>query len=140
MIDRSETLVTVFGGSGFIGRYVCESLLRAGVRLRVAARDPRDAYFLQPLSEVGQLGRVRADITSRDSVAKAVTGADSVINLCGAFRNMQAVHVDGAGIIAEEAKAAGAPALVHVSAIGADPWSASDYGRTKGEGEALVRA
>lgn len=139
MTDRSETLVTVFGGSGFIGRYVCESLLRAGVRLRVATRDPRDAYFLQPLSEVGQLGKVRADIASRESVAKAVTGADSVINLAGAFRNMQAVHVDGARIIAEEARAAGASALVHGSAIGADPASDSDYGRTKGEGEAAVR-
>lgn len=139
MIDRSETLVTVFGGSGFIGRYVCESLLRAGVRLRVAGRDPRDAYFLQPLSEVGQLGAVRADITNRASVARAVTGADSVINLTGSFSKMQAVHVEGAGIIAEEAKAAGASALVHVSAIGADPWSTSDYGRTKGEGEAAVR-
>ncbi len=140
MIDRSETHVTMFGGIGFIGRYVCEYLFKAGVRLRVAARDPREAYFLQPLAEVGQFGAVRADITSRDSVATAVKGADSVINLCGAFRNMQAVHVDGARIVAEEARLAGATSLVHISAIGADPTSDSDYGRTKGEGEDAVRA
>lgn len=135
-----ETHVTVFGANGFIGRYVCEALLNAGVRLRAASRDPRDSYFLQPLGSVGQLGRVHADITDRASVAKAVKGADAVVNLCGAFRNMQAIHVDGARIVAEEARAAGASALVHISAIGADAGSESDYGRTKGEGEAAVRA
>lgn len=137
---RSETHVTVFGGSGFIGRYVCETLLKAGVRLRVAARDPREAYFLQPLAAVGQYGAVRANIADQASVTDAVKGADCVVNLCGAFRNMQAVHVDGARIVAEEARAAGASSLVHVSAIGADPRSVSDYGRTKGEGEDAVRA
>ncbi|MEO6199223.1 MAG: complex I NDUFA9 subunit family protein [Sphingomicrobium sp.] len=137
---RPETHVTVFGGSGFIGRYVCEYLLKAGVRLRVASRNPRDAYFLQPLAAVGQLGRVHANITDRNSVADAVKGADCVVNLCGAFRNMQPVHVDGARIVAEEAQAAGASALVQVSAIGADPAADSAYGRTKGEGEAAVRS
>lgn len=139
MIRRSETLVTIFGGSGFIGRYVSQYLLKAGVRLRVASRDPRDSYFLQPLAQVGQLGRAHANITDRHSVADAVKGADCVINLCGAFRNMQALHVDGARIVAEEAKAVGASSLVHISAIGADPAADSDYGRTKGEGEAAVR-
>lgn len=139
MIRRSETLVTIFGGGGFIGRYICEYLLKAGVRLRVASRDPRDSYFLQPLAQVGQLGRVHANITDRHSVADAVKGADCVINLTGAFRNMQALHVDGARIVAEEAQAAGAAALVHISAIGADSAADSDYGRTKGEGELAVR-
>lgn len=139
MISRSETLVTVFGGGGFIGRYVCEYLLKAGVRLRVASKDPRESYFLQPLAQVGQLGRVHANITDRHSVAAAVKGADVVINLAGAFRNMHAVHAEGAGIIAQEAKAGGTSSLVHISAIGADPGSASDYGRTKAEGEAAVR-
>ena len=139
MMSRSETHVTVFGGSGFIGRYVCEYLLKAGVRLRVASRDPRDAYFLQPLAQVGQLGRVHANVTDRHSVAAAVKGADAVVNLIGAFRNMHALHVGGAGIVAEEAKAAGASSLVHISAIGADTGSQSDYGRTKGQGEAAVR-
>ncbi|MDL2339958.1 MAG: complex I NDUFA9 subunit family protein [Pseudomonadota bacterium] len=144
MIDRSEsrpeTHVTIFGGSGFIGRYVCEYLLQAGVRLRVAVRDPRTAFFLQPLAQVGQFGAVRADLGGRESVAAAVKGADCVINLCGAFRTMEAVHVEGARIVAEEARAAGASSLVHVSAIGADPQSNSTYGRTKGEGEDAVRA
>ena len=139
MISRSETLVTVFGGSGFIGRYVCEYLLKSGVRLRVASRDPRESYFLQPLAQVGQMGRVHANITDRHSVAAAVKGADAVVNLVGAFKNMHAVHSEGAGIIAEEAKSAGASSLVHISAIGADSASASNYGRTKGQGEAAVR-
>lgn len=139
MIDLPELHVTLFGGSGFIGRYVSEYLLRAGVRLRVAVRDPREAYFLQPLAAVGQLGATHSDITDRHSVAEAVKGADCVINLCGAFRNMQAVHVEGAGIVAEEAAAAGASAFVHISAIGADAGANSNYGRTKGEGEDMVR-
>jgi NADH dehydrogenase len=140
MIDRSEELVTVFGGSGFIGRYVCELLMKSGVRVRVATRDPRNSYFIQPLGQVGQFGFIKADITDADGVKRAVDGASAVVNLCGVFgRAMQGVHVDGARNLAEAAKKAGAEALVHVSAIGADPNSASNYGRTKGEGELAVR-
>ena len=140
MIERNEELVTVFGGGGFIGRYVCESLLRSGVRVRVAQRDPRRAYDIQPLAEVGQLGLEGADITNIDSVRNAVHGATAVINLCGVFgRAMQGVHVDGARNVAEAAREKGAGALVHISAIGADPASPSNYGRTKGEGELAVR-
>lgn len=140
MIARSEDLVTVFGGGGFIGRYVCEFLLKSGIRVRVATRDPRRSYFIQPLGQVGQFGFVKADITDLDSVNDAVRGAKAVINLCGVFgRAMQSVHVGGARNVAEAAKKAGAGALVHVSAIGADPDSASNYGRTKGEGELAVR-
>ena len=140
MIDRSTELVTVFGGDGFIGRYVCEFLMRAGVRVRVASRDTRNSYFIQPLGQVGQFGFVKADITNAKSVDHAVDGASAAINLVGVFgRKMQAVHVDGARNVAEAAKEAGASALVHVSAIGADPDSASNYGRTKGEGELAVR-
>ena len=139
MIGRSEELVTVFGGDGFIGRYVCEFLLRSGVRVRVASRDPRNSYFIQPLGQVGQFGFVQADVTDTPSVARALEGANRGVNLVGAFKKMQAVHVDGARNIAEAAKKAGASALVHVSAIGADPDSPSNYGRTKGEGEAAVR-
>ena len=83
MIDRSTSLVTVFGGGGFVGRYVCEALLRSGVRLRVAQRDPRHAYFLQPLSAVGQLGFVAADLTRPAGVARAIDGAAGVVNLVG---------------------------------------------------------
>lgn len=140
MADRSKQIVTIFGGSGFIGRYVCELLLKSGVRVRVATRDPRTSYFIQPLAQVGQFGFVKADITNAKSVSYAVDGAAAVINLVGVFgRTMQAVHVDGARHVAEAAKKAGAGALVHVSAIGADPKSASNYGRTKGEGELAVR-
>ncbi len=140
MIERFEELVTVFGGAGFIGRYVTECLLRSGVRVRIASRDPRRDYFIQPLAQVGQFGFVPADITHKDSVNHAIKGASAVINLCGAFgRTMQAVHVEGARNIAEAARKHGAAALVHISAIGADPGSASNYGRTKGEGEAAVR-
>jgi NADH dehydrogenase len=140
MVDRSNELVTVFGGSGFIGRYVCEYLLKNGVRVRVASRDPRRAYFIQPLGQVGQFGFVKADITDAESVRHAVRGASAVINLCGVFgRRMQAVHVEGARHVAESAKKLGATSLVQVSAIGADPDSPSNYGRTKGEGERSVK-
>src|SRR5439155_26422445 len=109
MIDRSEALVTVFGGDGFIGRYVCELLLRSGVRVRVASRDPRNSYFIQPLGQVGQFGFVQADITDPASVRRAVEGTSAVINLVGVFgRKMQAVHVDGARNIAEAGRGAGA--------------------------------
>src|SRR6185295_15333908 len=140
MIERPEELVTVFGGSGFIGRYVCEALFKSGVRVRIASRDPRRAYSIQPLAQVGQFGFVQADITDRPSVEHAVRDATAVINLCGVFgRRMHAVHVEGVRNIAEAAKKAGAAALVHISAIGADANSQSNYGRTKGEGEAAVR-
>jgi uncharacterized protein YbjT (DUF2867 family) len=140
MIERPEELVTMFGGGGFIGRYVCESLFRSGVRVRVASRNPRRAYAIQSLAQVGQFGFVQADLTDRASVERAVRGATAVVNLGGVFgRAMQSVHVDGARNVAEAAKKAGAGALVHLSAIGADPRSQSNYGRSKSEGEAAVR-
>lgn len=140
MIEASERLVTVFGGGGFIGRYVCEQLLKSGVRVRVAQRDPRKAYSIQPLAQVGQLGLEQADITNRDSVRIAVKSATGVVNLCGIFgRDMRSVHVDGARNVAEAARDAGCTALVQISAIGADPQSQSAYGRTKAKGEEAVR-
>ena len=140
MIERNEQLVTIFGGDGFIGRYVCEYLFKKGVRVRVASRDPRNSYFLQPLAQVGQFGFEKADITNADSVRNAVKSATSVINLVGVFgRAMDKVHVEGARTLAEAAREAGASAFVHISAINADPNSQSNYGRTKGEGEAAVR-
>jgi NADH dehydrogenase len=140
MIERFEELVTVFGGDGFIGRYVCELLMKSGVRVRVASRDPRNSYFIQPLGQVGQFGFVRADITKPDEVRAALKSATVAINLVGVFgKKMQTVHVDGARNVAEAARDIGADAVVHVSAIGADPESPSDYGRTKGRGEEAVR-
>jgi len=141
MVDRSEQLITVFGGGGFIGRSVCEILLRSGVRVRVAQRNPRQAYTVQTSGQVGQIGYVAADITDVAGVHRAVDGADGAINLCGVFgAQMQAVHVNGARNLAQALSEAGAASLVHLSAIGADPASASAYGRTKAEGEAAVRA
>ena len=141
MYDKQSGLVTVFGGGGFIGRYVCEVLFKTGIRVRVAERNPRRAYFLQPLAAIGQLDLVRADVTDRDSVASAVRGASAVINLVGILDGaFKAVHVEGASNIAEEAKRAGATALVHISAIGADPQSESLYGASKGEAEGKIRA
>ena len=141
MNDEKNGLVTVFGGGGFIGRYVCECLFKKGIRVRVAERHPRRAYFLQPLAAVGQLDLMPADITRRDSVARAVDGASSVINLVGTLKgDFEALQAEGAGIVAEEARKAGAGALVHVSAIGANPQSPSRYGASKGHGEARVRA
>lgn len=134
-------LVTVFGGGGFIGRYVCEELLKTGARLRVAERHPKRAWFLQPLGSVGQVSTIAADLERPETIARAVEGADAVINLVGTFKgNLELVHAYGAGKLAAAAKAAGAQAFVHVSAIGADPESGSEYGRTKGLGEAAVRA
>jgi uncharacterized protein YbjT (DUF2867 family) len=137
----SPPLITVFGGGGFIGRYVCETLLKAGARLRVAGRDPRRAWFLQPLGTVGQLSTISADLGRPDTFTRAVEGADAVINLVGIFKgNLERIHVHGAGELARAAKAAGAKAFVHISAIGADVNSPSEYGRTKGEGEQAVRS
>ena len=141
MIEPSQQLVTVFGGGGFIGRYVCEMLLKQGVRVRIASRNPRAAHFLQPLAQIGQVGFVRADITNAASVARVVEGSSAAVNLCGLLKgNFQAVHVTGARHVAEAARDAGAQALVQVSAIGADPDAEANYGRTKGEGEAALRA
>ena len=134
-------LIVMFGGSGFLGRYIAQELLSTGVRVRFAERDPRRAWFLKPLGEIGQTQFVAADITRKDSVTRAVQGADAVINLVGVLDGpFQKIHVDGARNVAEAAASAGATAFVHVSALGADAKSESNYGRTKGEGEAAVRA
>jgi len=133
-------LVTLFGGGGFLGRYVAQELLRAGARVRVAERDPSDAWYLKPLGELGQTQFVAASVTSPATVAHAVRGADAVVNLVGVLKgDFDAIHRKGAANVAAAAKAAGVGALVHISAIGADPQSASGYGRSKGEGEAAVR-
>lgn len=141
MINRDNRIVTVFGGGGFIGRYVCEQLFKHDVRVRVASRNPRSAYFLQPLAPVGQWGAVRTDVKDARSVREAVRGSSAVINLVGIMNGpLFGTHVEGAKNIAEAARDVGAEALVHISAIGANPDSDALYGRTKGEGEIGVRA
>ena len=134
-------LVTLFGGGGFLGRYVAQALLQRGARVRIVARDPKQAFFVKPQGGLGQTQFIAADVTKRATVDRAVRGSDAVINLVGLLAgNLQAVHVDGARNVAEAAKAAGAEALVQVSAIGAKLDSPSLYGRTKAEGEAAARA
>lgn len=136
-----DRLVTVFGGGGFIGRYAAQSIYKTGARLRIAQRDPRQAWFLKPLGGLGQTQFVAADIRDRDQVMRAVEGSDAVVNLVGILKgNFHAIHVEGARHVAEAAAAAGAKALVHISAIGADTNSPSAYGRSKGYGEEAVRA
>lgn len=135
-----DRLVTLFGGSGFIGRYAAQALMRAGARVRFAERDPRHAFFLKSLGALGQSQFVAADITRPESVARAVAGADTVVNLVGVFgAAMTTVHVDGAATVAQAAAGAGASALVHISAIGADPTGQSRYAQSKGDGERAVR-
>ena len=141
MINPDNRIVTVFGGDGFIGRYVCEILFKSELRVRVACRDPRKAYFLQPLAPVGSLGFIRCDIADADRVKLAVEDSSAVINLVGVFGGaIRKAHVDGARNVAEAARDCGAQSLVHISAIGADPDAQSVYGRTKGEGESGVRS
>jgi len=135
-----DSLVTVFGGGGFLGRYVVQALLKAGARVRVAERSPKNAYYLKAQANLGQITYVAADITRPDTLGPALAGADAVVNLVGSFADMQRIHVEGAGNLARAATAAGVQAFVHMSAIGADVDSRSAYGRTKGEGEAAVRA
>ena len=134
-------LVTVFGGAGFIGRYVVQALLREGARVRVVGRDAKRGFFVKPQGGLGQTQFIAADVTKPATVARALAGSDSVINLVGILSGaFQAIQVDGARTVAEEAAKAGVTALVHMSAIGADPASPSAYGKSKGEGEAAVRA
>ncbi|WP_312487633.1 complex I NDUFA9 subunit family protein [Sphingomonas sp.] len=136
----TNKLVTLIGGGGFLGRYVARELMRDGTRVRVAQRDPRQAYFLRTQGGLGQTQFVAADITRPDTVARAVEGADAVVNLVGVMGGkMQAVHVEGARTVAEAARAAGVAALAHVSAIGADANGQAAYARSKGAGEAAVR-
>ncbi len=135
----TDALVTVFGGGGFVGRYVVEALLRRGARVRIAERSPKNAYYLKAQANLGQITYVPADITQPETLTAAIAGADAVINLVGSFVDMQRLHVEGAQNIAEAAARAGVKSLVHMSAIGADVQSKSAYGRTKGEGEAAVR-
>jgi NADH dehydrogenase len=147
MISRLEqgSLVTVLGGSGFVGRHAVRALARDGWRIRAATRRPDLAGHLQPMGAVGQIQPVQANLRYPDSVARAVEGAEAVVNLVGVLvksgpQTFQAVHVAGARAAAKAAREAGAKQFVHVSAIGADRKSWSKYARTKAAGEAAVLA
>lgn len=134
-------LVTIFGGGGFIGRYLVQAIAATGARMRVCGRDPQTLMHVKPLAALGQIELAGADVRDPRAVQRACAGASHVVNLVGILNgDFRAVQADGAGHVARAAAAAGAQALVHVSAIGADPESASAYGRSKGDGEAAVLA
>ncbi len=134
-------LVTVFGGGGFVGRYVVQALLKSGHRVRIAERNPKNAAFLKTQANLGQIQFAAADVTRPDTVTRALDGATAAVNLVGVFgAEMDRVQHLGANTVAQAVAAAGLRAFVHMSAIGADQASPSAYGRSKGDGEAAVRA
>ncbi len=144
MSEVAPGLVTVFGGSGFVGSQVVHALARRGWRIRIACRRPDRAYKLQTSGSVGQIQAIRCDVTDAAQVAEAVRGTDAVINLVGILyeagsRTFEALHVGASRTIAQACAAAGVDRLVQVSALGANPESASDYARTKAEAEMAVR-
>ena len=145
MTSRLEqgNLVTVFGGSGFLGRHAVRALARDGWRVRAAVRRPDLAGHLQPMGAVGQIHAVQANLRYPNSVRQAVEGAQAVVNLVGILaksgsQTFDAVHVAGARAVANAAHAAGAQTLVHISALGADKRAKAHYARTKAAGEAVV--
>ncbi len=136
-------LVTIYGGSGFIGRYIAQRMARAGWRVRVAVRRPNEALFVRPYGVVGQVEPVFCNIRDDASVRAAMTGADAVVNCVGTFdksgpNNFDAIQHEGAGRIARIAAETGVERLVYVSAIGADPEGASLYAQSKAKGEEAV--
>ena len=133
-------LITIFGGGGFLGRYVAQTLLGQGARVRVACRNANSAIHIKPLGNLGQVQLMEADVRKPASVARAVMDADAVVNLVGSFADMNAVQNIGAGIVARAAAEAGVKALVHISAIGADAHSNAEYGQSKAGGEEAVHA
>jgi len=142
--SNADTLITIFGGSGFLGRHVVRALAKQEYRIRVAVRRPDLAGHLQPLGRVGQIHAVQANVRNRASVAAAVRGSDVVINLVGILfesgrQRFETVQAFGAESVALAAAAENA-SMIHVSAIGADEHSRSAYARSKAEGERLVLA
>lgn len=138
-------LATVFGGAGFIGRYLVQRLARAGWLVRVPARQPDSALFLKPLGEVGQIVPIAANIRNESSVRRSIEGAGLVVNLVGILsesgsQSFDAVHREGAERIARLAAALGVERLLHISALGADPQSPAAYAQSKAAGETAVRS
>ena len=141
--QHSGELVTIFGGSGFVGRHVVRALAKRGYRMRVAVRRPDLAVDIMPLGGVGQIAAVQANVRNRPSLERAVVGAHVVVNLVGILKEggrqrFAAVQAFGARAAAEAAAKAGARRFVQMSALGADPQSSSVYARTKAEGEAAA--
>lgn len=137
----ADRLLTVFGGAGYIGHYVAQSLLERGARLRIASRHPERAFSLQPLANLGQLQFARCDITKEESVSAALHGSHFAVNLVGAFGgDLDELMGDAPGMIARLARENGLFGLAHVSAIGADRSSQTGYASAKAKGEDAVLA
>ncbi len=141
---NSSALITIYGGSGFIGRHVVRAIAKTGARMRIAVRRPELAGFLQPLGGVGQINAVQANVRYPDSLLAAAEDADAVVNLVGILfpsgkQTFKAVMDEGARNVADAARARGARAFVHISAIGASPEAPSYYARSKAAGEEAVR-
>lgn len=134
-----DKLVVLFGGSGFLGQYLAQALLERGARLRIASRNPEKSHSLKPLANLGQIQFVRCNINDGEQVRTVAAGADAVVNLVGSFTGDQMQLMGrSAGVVAEAAANSGASALVHISAVGADPESAAAYGKANALGEKLV--
>jgi NADH dehydrogenase len=134
-------LVVLTGGSGFFGRHVAQELMSRGSRLRIVSRHPKRAFKLKPLAALGQIQFAQGDVTKAEQLPALFAGADLAVNLVGAFKgDLDSLQGKGAGRIAKAAREAGAEAMVHVSAIGADAAAEVDYARTKAEGEQAVLA
>ena len=136
-------LITVFGGSGFVGRHLVRALVKRGHRVRVAVRRPDLAFHLQPLGGVGQIQAVQANLRYRSSVEAAVSGADAVINLVGILseggrQTFNAIQAEGARSVARATRDAGITSLIQMSALGSDPDSSSAYAQSKARGEAAA--
>ena len=141
----ARKVITVFGGSGFVGRALIRKLAKDGWLVRVAVRDPIKAEYLRTMGDVGQINPIRVDIRDAQAVAGAVAGTQAVVNLVGILaegcgRNFQTIHAGAAGIAARAARDAGVTQYVHMSALGASKTSTARYARSKAEGEAAVTA
>lgn len=140
----SGELVTIFGGSGFIGRVLVQHLAKAGYRVRVAVRNPNSALDVKTFGDLGQVHLTQANLRNKASIEAAIKGADHVVNLVGLLyesgkNTYSKIHEAGAGLVAEVAAAENVKSLVHMSAIGADKESESKYGRSKAAGEKNVK-
>ena len=144
-MSATPKLVTIFGGSGFVGRYIVRRMAKEGWRVRVAVRRPNEAIFVKTYGNVGQIEPLLANIRDEASTRAAIIGSDAVVNCVGILnetsrQKFNTVQTEGAGRIARIAAECGVTNFVHFSAIGADSNSESNYSKSKAEGESLVRA
>ena len=142
-MSNTTPLVTIFGGSGFVGRYIAQRMARAGWRVRVAVRRPNEAMHVKPYGDVGQVEPILCNVRDEASTRRAITGADAVVNCVGLlqetkFQSFDDIHIDAAEMIARLTAEAGISKLVHISALGADALNDSAYAETKSEGDTLV--